>query len=233
MTAVGSSERRDRRRRPSWPGRLRTMTRAVAIAAATGIVAASLAQGAAADSPRHLRPAHGCPGRQQPPSPSSPSPARRPPRPAPPFGETDADGHGGTEPRRRRQRRRPTPKTTGAARRRAGAKRAAGPQQGTPTAAPTPAAAEATISVPGAIGVEYERLGGAAGPVGPATAGQKCGLPAAAASRASHGGTIVWTEATGARLLSAGIEKAWLKAGGATSHLAYPLGAARCGGVRQ
>ena len=50
MTAVESSEPSGRRGRPWWPGRLGTLTRAVAIVAATGIVAASLAQGASADS---------------------------------------------------------------------------------------------------------------------------------------------------------------------------------------
>lgn len=89
--------------------------------------------------------------------------------------------------------------------------------------------AEATFSVPGAIGVEYKRLGGADGAVGPATTKQECGLPGGGCLQTFTGGTIVWTDATGARLLTGAIEAAWLKYGGVESYLGYPLGAARCG----
>ncbi|MEV5052006.1 L,D-transpeptidase family protein [Arthrobacter sp. Bi26] len=204
----------------------------MAIAAATGIVAASLAQGAAADSSPAPQPAQQLsrPATSQP-GPSSPSPAAATAAAAPgtaasakptPSATASAKPTPAPTPT-------PTPKTTASPT--SGAATAAGPTAKAATAAPTPAAAEAAIRVPGAIGVEYERLGGATGPVGPATAGQKCGLAGGGCQQSFAHGTIVWSEATGARLLSAGIENAWLKAGGVTGHLAYPLGAARCGGA--
>ena len=225
MTAVGSSERRDRRRRPYWPGQLRTMTRAVAIAAATGIVAASLAQGASADSSPAPQPAAQA-SRQatSQPSPSataSPSPAS--PTAKPTAAATAAPTGPATS--------KPTPAPTPTPSATPAPTTSATPTAGSAAkAAPATAAAEAAIRVPGAIGVEYVRLGGSAGAVGPATAGQKCGLAGGGCQQSFAHGTIAWTKATGAHLLSGALEAAWLKAGGVTSHLAYPLGAARCGG---
>lgn len=97
-------------------------------------------------------------------------------------------------------------------------------------AAPAPAAAEAAIRVPGAIGVEYERLGGAGGAAGPATAAQQCGLPGGGCLQAFKNGTIVWSDAAGAHLLAGGVLNAWRNAGGAGSYLAYPVADAGCGG---
>jgi L,D-peptidoglycan transpeptidase YkuD (ErfK/YbiS/YcfS/YnhG family) len=203
------------------------MTRAVALAAATGIVAASLAQGASADSSPAPQPVQQAsrPATSQP----SPSPAAAGPGTA---GSPTASPKPTPSPTPTA-----TPRTTATATPKAttsptpGAAPAAGPTAKAATAAPTPAAAEAAIRVPGAIGVEYERLGGAAGAVGPATAGQKCGLAGGGCLQTFANGTIAWSKATGAHLLSGGIENAWLKAGGVTGHLAYPLGAASCGGA--
>ena len=97
-------------------------------------------------------------------------------------------------------------------------------------AAPTPAAAEAAIRVLGAIGVEYERLGGAGGAARPATAAQQCGLPGGGCLQAFKNGTIVWSDAAGAHLLAGGVLNAWRNAGGAGSYLAYPVADAGCGG---
>lgn len=100
------------------------------------------------------------------------------------------------------------------------------------TATATPpgiaAAAEAGFAVPGAIGTEYQRLGGAGGTVGAATASQKCGLSGAGCLQTFNNGTIVWSAATGAHLITGAIETAWLKYGGAKSYLGYPLAAASC-----
>lgn len=205
------------------------MTRAVAIAAATGIVAASLAQGASADSSPSPQ-ATGQPGA---------SPAAGTSEPAARFTTSPSAAATGapTRPAASKPTPGPSPQPTGKATTPAATTPAAGPTAKTPDVAQAPttsaarAAAEAAIRVPGAIGVEYERLGGSAGPVGPATAGQKCGLAGGGCQQGFAHGTIAWSQASGAHLLTGGIENAWLNAGGVTGHLAYPLGAAACGGT--
>ncbi|WP_264354487.1 L,D-transpeptidase family protein [Pseudarthrobacter sp. MM222] len=91
--------------------------------------------------------------------------------------------------------------------------------------------AEAGFAVPGAIGAEYKRLGGAPGAVGPATAGQECGLTGGGCLQTFANGTIVWSAGTGAHLLAGAIETGWLKYGGSKSYLGYPLAAAGCVGT--
>lgn len=100
-------------------------------------------------------------------------------------------------------------------------------------AAPEPStssaeAAGSEIAVPGAIGAEHERLGGDAGPLGPATGEQVCGLPAGGCLQAFTAGTIAWSPATGAHALTANIEASWKQYGAAGSYLAYPVAAASC-----
>lgn len=109
-----------------------------------------------------------------------------------------------------------------------------------PTATPTPTipapeasqpagAAGAEFAVPGAIGTEHERLGGDLGAVGPATADQLCGLAGGGCLQTFAHGTIAWSPATGAHLMTGAIEAAWVKYGGVQGNLSYPSGDQKCG----
>ena len=77
-------------------------------------------------------------------------------------------------------------------------------------------------AVPGAIGAEYERLGGAAGAVGPGHRRPACGLTGGGCLQTFTNGTIAWSAGTGAHLIDGALETGWLKYGGAKSYLGYP-----------
>ncbi|WP_051515784.1 hypothetical protein [Candidatus Blastococcus massiliensis] len=74
----------------------------------------------------------------------------------------------------------------------------------------------------------HRRLGGDAGPLGPARAALACGLPAGGCAREYLGGLVSWSPATGAQVMGSVELAAWRARGGASGVLGYPVDALRC-----
>ena len=76
----------------------------------------------------------------------------------------------------------------------------------------------------------YRATGGAAGPLGAATAAELCGLRDGGCLRTYQRGSIYWSPATGARVVLAGaVADRWAQAGWENGPLGWPLGDTTCG----
>lgn len=89
--------------------------------------------------------------------------------------------------------------------------------------------AQAAYPTTGPIGVEHERLGGNAGPLGPAVAEQQCGLALGGCLQEFTNGLIAWSETTGAKAVRGPILTVWRTLGGVNGYLGYPAGDLQCG----
>jgi uncharacterized protein with LGFP repeats len=83
----------------------------------------------------------------------------------------------------------------------------------------------------GAIRDLWISLGWEKGLLGYATADMDCSLAGGGCAQAFEGGTVVWSPATGARILQGAIRDAWVRAGRESGVLGYPSTDMGCGFV--
>ncbi|MGY1811922.1 reprolysin-like metallopeptidase, partial [Blastococcus sp. SYSU D00820] len=76
----------------------------------------------------------------------------------------------------------------------------------------------------GAIAVRHQAMGGATGPLGPATTPEECGLAGGGCRRGYVGGWIYWSPATGAHVVRGAILSHWDALGRQGGPLGYPIG---------
>nr|WP_246215325.1 hypothetical protein [Modestobacter muralis] len=80
------------------------------------------------------------------------------------------------------------------------------------------------------VELAYRATGGAAGPLGAATAAELCGLRDRGCLRTYERGSIYWSPATGARVVPAGpVADRWARAGWENGALGWPVSDATCG----
>ena len=75
----------------------------------------------------------------------------------------------------------------------------------------------------------HEGAGGDAGPLGPALADPICGRPSGGCSQEFRGGTISWSAATGAQVVTGTVRTRWVALGREAGLLGYPTEGTRCG----
>ncbi|MGY1726584.1 hypothetical protein ACI79J_06400 [Geodermatophilus sp. SYSU D01062] len=91
------------------------------------------------------------------------------------------------------------------------------------------------VPVPAAdspITVLHRDLGGDAGRLGAPLGPEQCGLRDGGCTRSFAGGVVMWSPATGARVLEGAILQQWIYADGLAGALGYPVGDMVCGLVR-
>jgi uncharacterized protein with LGFP repeats len=79
------------------------------------------------------------------------------------------------------------------------------------------------------IGVKYVATGGPSGPLGTSSGRQVCGLRDGGCSRAFVGGSIYWTPATGAQVVTGAIATRWASLAAQKGRLGYPVTDTVCG----
>ncbi|WP_237143165.1 SpoIID/LytB domain-containing protein [Sediminivirga luteola] len=86
----------------------------------------------------------------------------------------------------------------------------------------------ASYPVAGAIGNLYRSLGGAGSALGQPTGPERCTLRNSGCFQEFRGGSIHWTQSTGAHATWGGIRTAWRNAGWENGKLGYPTSGERC-----
>jgi uncharacterized protein with LGFP repeats len=82
---------------------------------------------------------------------------------------------------------------------------------------------------PNPVTVEYERTGGARGPLGAAAGAVSCGRAGDGCVQYFAGGAITWSPRTGTRTIPSSAAQAWRAEFEETGRVGYPIGAAVCG----
>ncbi|MGY1747096.1 hypothetical protein ACI781_16390 [Blastococcus sp. SYSU D00695] len=79
------------------------------------------------------------------------------------------------------------------------------------------------------IAVRYQELGGATGRLGSAVEGEQCGLRGGGCFQHFQGGSVYWSPATGARVVSGPVRDRWAAQGWEGGGLGYPVTDTVCG----